>query len=459
MQVQCPQCASRLSFDQLSATLSLSGDSSSITDSATPPLVTSTLGDYEIESEIARGGMGIVLRARQISLDRPVALKVIGRGELATAEEVDRFRTEARAAANLDHPGIVPVYEVGCDNDTHFFSMGLIEGKSLSARLADGPLEPTEAASITKAIADAIQYAHDHGILHRDLKPQNILLDGEGTPRVTDFGLAKELQSDSELTHTGQVLGTPSYMSPEQARGQEVGKASDIYSLGALLYCLITGRPPHQAASAAETLILVLNCDICPPRKLNSRIPRDLETLCMKALDGEPGNRFASARDLGDELQRYIDGKPIRSRPIGPLRRGLKLCRRYPKTAAMLCLLLISVSGAIGLAWYGTIQRQAAEHQKIMNAHTTKSHASSAKYMRVTKQIFRERVARERSLGFVRAAEAYMRAGSYDESMAALQKALAVENTTEEMHEKVRGYIRDLEAMMSDSVQPTASES
>ena len=218
-------------------------------------------GDYEIESELARGGMGVVFRARQVSLNRPVALKMILAGQLANETDVKRFYTEAEAAANLDHPGIVPIYEVGQHEGQHYFSMGFIEGQSLAQRLAGGPLPPREAAALMARVAEAVEYAHSRGVIHRDLKPGNILLDRKGNPRVTDFGLAKKVQGDSGLTGSGQIMGTPSYMPPEQAGGKRgaVGPTADVYALGATLYCAVTGRPPFQAATPMDTVLQVLS--------------------------------------------------------------------------------------------------------------------------------------------------------------------------------------------------------
>ena len=221
-------------------------------------------GDYELLSEIARGGMGVVYKARQVKLNRLVALKMILAGNLAGEAEIRRFYLEAEAAANLDHPGIVPIYEVGQHEGQHYFSMGFVEGQSLAQRVAEGPLPPREAAALMVQIAEAVQYAHEKGVIHRDLKPGNVLLDAQGRPKVTDFGLAKKLQSDSGLTASGQIMGTPSYMPPEQAQGRaDIGPLADVYSLGAMLYCLLTGRPPFQAASAMDTLKQVLEQD--PP--------------------------------------------------------------------------------------------------------------------------------------------------------------------------------------------------
>jgi hypothetical protein len=281
-------------------------------------------GDYEIQSELARGGMGVVFRARQISLNRPVALKMILAGQLANDTDVKRFYTEAEAAANLDHPGIVPIYEVGQHEGQHYFSMGFVEGQSLAQRLARGPLPPREAAALMVKVAEAIEFAHQHGVIHRDLKPGNILLDRNGNPRVTDFGLAKRLQSDSGLTGSGQIMGTPSYMPPEQAEGSrgEVGPAADVYALGATLYELLTGRPPFRADTPLDTLIQVIDNQPVPPRSLNAKVPPDLETLCLKCLEKIPANRFRSAQELAEELERFLAGERILSgsRRLEPLR-------------------------------------------------------------------------------------------------------------------------------------------
>jgi eukaryotic-like serine/threonine-protein kinase len=305
-------------------------------------------GDYELLSEIARGGMGVVYRARQVSLNRPVALKMILAGNLAGEADVKRFHIEAEAAANLDHPGIVPIYEIGEHQGQHFFSMGFVEGTSLAAKVADGPLPPREAADLTMQVAEAMHYAHDKGVIHRDLKPGNVLLDLQGRPKVTDFGLAKKLQGDSGLTQTGQVMGTPSYMPPEQAEGKEVGPLADVYSLGAVLYCLMTGRPPFQASSPMDTLMQVLEREPVPPRQLNPSVPRDLETICLRCLEKEPGKRYASAAALAGDLDRYLSGEPILARPVGASERAAKWVRRRP-VIAVLAAMVVLISGA-GLA-------------------------------------------------------------------------------------------------------------
>jgi hypothetical protein len=262
--------------------------------------------------------MGVVYKARQVSLNRIVALKMILAGQLANDEDVQRFHAEAEAAAKLDHPGIVPIFEIGQHNGQHYFSMGFVEGESLATKAAAGPLPPREAADLVKRIAEAVEFAHQQGIIHRDLKPANVLLDREGQPRVTDFGLAKQTQRDTGLTGTGQVLGTPSYMPPEQAAGKsdQIGPAADIYSLGAILYCLLTGRPPFQAANPMDVLLQVLDQEPVPPRLLNHSLDRDLETICLKCLQKEPDRRYATTQQLADDLERFLTGESISARSL-----------------------------------------------------------------------------------------------------------------------------------------------
>ncbi|MCA9055292.1 MAG: protein kinase, partial [Planctomycetaceae bacterium] len=259
-----------------------------------------TLGDYHIVREISRGGMGIVYEAIQTRLDRRVALKVIRSGEFASTSEVQRFQMEAEAAARLEHPGIVPIYDVGESDGQHYFSMGYIEGPSLAAVLRDHPLEPRQSASLIEQVSRAVHYAHSRGIVHRDLKPANVLMDPAGLPKVTDFGLAKRSDVDSHVTRTGEVMGTPSYMPPEQAAGRlnEIGPLSDVYSLGGTLYALLTGRPPFQAANVVETLRQVLEREPIAPRQLNPAIPRDLETITLKCLEKSPAARYGTAEGL-----------------------------------------------------------------------------------------------------------------------------------------------------------------
>ena len=346
-----PSDQPRSPHDQPTAVL---GQDPSATPGASEPTRVRYFGDYELIQEIARGGMGVVFRARQVSLNRPVALKMILAGQLASETDVRRFHVEAEAAANLDHPGIVPIYEVGQHEGQHYFSMGFVEGQSLSQRLADGPLPAREAAELIRRVSEAIEYAHQHGVIHRDLKPANILLDRNGNPRVTDFGLAKKVQGDSGLTGSGQIMGTPSYMPPEQAGGKrgEVGPAADVYALGATLYALVTGRPPFQAATAMDTVIQVVSDEPVPPRRLNASIPRDLETICLKCLEKEPARRYASASDLAEDLGRYLAGEPIVARPVTRSERAVKWARRKPAIAALLGLVaLVTALGLGGVLW------------------------------------------------------------------------------------------------------------
>ena len=294
-------------------------------------------GDYELLNEIARGGMGVVYKARQIKLHRLVALKMILAGQLAGPEHVVRFYNEAEAAAQLDHPGIVPIFEVGLHEGQHFFSMGFVDGQSLAQRVARGPLPHCEAAQLVFEVAQAVQYAHEKGVIHRDLKPGNILLDMAGKPRVTDFGLAKLTEHKTDLTGTGQVLGTPSYMPPEQASGKanQIGQPADVYALGAVLYCLVTGRPPFQAASAVDTLMQVIKQDPVPIRQLNSEVPLDLETIALKCLEKEIPRRYGSARLLADELKRFLNGEPILARPVSAVERTWRWCQRNRLVAGL----------------------------------------------------------------------------------------------------------------------------
>ncbi len=310
-------------------------------------------GDYELLEEIARGGMGVVYKARQINLNRIVALKMILAGQLAGEEDVKRFYTEAEAAANLDHPGIVPIFEVGQHQGQHYFSMGYIEGQSLAQKVAGGPLPPREAAELVQKICEAMAYAHERGVIHRDLKPANILLDQNGQPKVTDFGLAKQMNVASSLTGTGQILGTPSYMAPEQANGQidQVGPLADVYAIGAILYCILTGRPPFQAASALETLMQVVNREPPAPRELNPSIPVDLETICLKCLNKTSKNRYTTPAEISQELERFMNGHPILARPVSRRERAWRWCKRNPAIASLLVSATLGIVASVSLAW------------------------------------------------------------------------------------------------------------
>ena len=327
-------------------------------------------GDYELLEEIARGGMGVVYRARQVSLNRIVAVKMLLFGKFSSDEFVKRFQTEAQAVASLRHPNIVAIHEIGEHEGQHYFSMDFIEGKSLTEFVRDSPLSAQQAAGYIKTIAEAIHHAHQRGILHRDLKPSNVLIDELDQPRVTDFGLAKQLKGDAELTATGQMLGSPNYMPPEQAdtkRGA-LGPNSDVYSLGAILYHLLTGRPPFLAETLEATLRQLMDSEPVPPRWLNASVPRDLETICLKCLEKSPRKRYPTAQALADELARYLRGEPIAARPVNRAERAWRWCRREPAIASLL-------AGLIVVFWFGFGSvlfewRRAEKHQRLAEAKT-----------------------------------------------------------------------------------------
>jgi serine/threonine protein kinase/tetratricopeptide (TPR) repeat protein len=311
------------------------------------------LGDYELLEEIGRGGQGVVFRARQKSLNRIVALKVVGLGQWATPAHLKRFRLEAEAAASLDHPCIVPIYEVGERDDQCYFSMKFIEGGQLDEVVEHSPISIRQAAELVSKVARTVHYAHEHGILHRDIKPGNILLDAKGEPQLTDFGLARLVESESTVTRTLEVLGTPSYMAPEQAAGNntELTAATDVFGLGAVLYQLLTGHPPFAGGTTYETIKLLLETEPRQLRLWNSKVDRDLSTICLKCLEKDPQRRYSSALALAQDLERWLKHEPIQARRIGVFARGKKLRQRNPTVAAVGALSLALVTAVGVIVW------------------------------------------------------------------------------------------------------------
>ena len=300
------------------------------------------LGDYELVEEVGRGGQGVVFRARQKSLNRTVALKVISLGQWASKGHLKRFRREAEAAASLDHPSIVPIYEVGEREGACYFSMKFVEGGQLDEVVKRAPMSIRQAAELIAKVARTVHYAHEHGILHRDIKPGNILLDAKGEPLLTDFGLAGLVEAESTITRTREALGTPSYMAPEQAAGNntQLTKATDVYGLGAVLYQLLTGQPPFAGGTTYETIKLLLETEPRQPRLLNPKIDRDLSTICLKCLEKDPKRRYASALALAEDLEHWLKHEPIRARRTGVFTHARKWVRRNPSIAAMTATLL-----------------------------------------------------------------------------------------------------------------------
>jgi WD40 repeat protein len=366
---KCPQCARPIAASAprglcpaclISSLLEpVDGATDDALEMPAPVAARERIGDYELLDEIGRGGMGLVFRARDLRLNRVVALKLILTGRLASEAEVKRFRAEAEAAAHLEHPNIVPIYEVGESEGRHFFAMKFMEGGSLARRCEvrgerderNDRLSPHTSALLLLKIARAIHHAHERGILHRDLKPGNILLDANGEPAVTDFGLARRIGGDSELTLSGAAVGSPSYMAPEQASGRsrEVTIAADVYSLGAVLFHLLTGRAPFAEDSAVATLRAVVEREPSRPSTLNHGIDRDLDTICLKCLAKAPARRYATAAELADDLERWQGGKPVFARPTGPGERALKWVRRHPAWAALIGFGVVALAAFIGM--------------------------------------------------------------------------------------------------------------
>jgi tetratricopeptide (TPR) repeat protein/predicted Ser/Thr protein kinase len=330
-------------------------------------------GDYELRAVLGKGGMGVVYRARQLSLNRAVALKMIKAGVLADDAELRRFQNEAEAVAALDHPGIVPIHEVGEHQGQRYFSMKLVDGGSLAASLDRYRDDPRAAARLVEEVARAVHHAHIRGILHRDLKPANILVDEQGRPHVTDFGLARKVEGDSELTQSGAIMGTPGYMAPEQAEGRRraITTATDVYGLGAVLYAVLTGHAPFEGDSVVEVLDQVRHRPPQRPSALNSRVGRDLEVICLKCLEKDPGRRYDSAAALADDLGRYLRGEPILARPVGSWTRAAMWCRRKPGLAGLIAALLVALLGGFaGVTWQW---REAVHQRKLLAIEQVKT--------------------------------------------------------------------------------------
>ena len=339
------------------------------------------VGGYALLEEIGQGGMGVVYKARQVQLDRLVAIKMLRSGS-SSRDDLIRFRTEAEAVAALAHPGIVQIHEVGEHEGRPYISLEYVEGGSLDKYLAGKSIPPREAAAIVQAIATTIEFAHRHGVVHRDLKPANILLSrGSGglTPKVTDFGLAKKLDGDGH-TRAGEVVGTPAYMAPEQAEGRlDIGPAIDVYAIGAILYECLTGKPPVTGHSFGEMMAKVRDDEPIPPRQLEARVPRDLETICLACLRKDPSRRYASAAHLAADLARFLEGRPVEARRVGPIERLSKWARRRPSAAALAavcCLFLAAVLAAVPVHIH-TLRCQVDEiSREKIEAHEKMRHAN-----------------------------------------------------------------------------------
>src|SRR5213595_2169950 len=349
----CPECGARIFADAprgfCSVCLFKTGLGGLVEENGeTPPMrIPTHFGDYELQGEIGRGGQGVVYRARQKSLNRTVALKIIVLGRWATARHLKRFRLEAEAAASLNHPCIVPIHEVGERDGCCYFSMNFVEGGQLDQVVRDTPMSTGQAAELIAKVARTVDYAHEHGILHRDIKPGNILLDQNGEPHLTDFGLARLVETESTVTRTMEVLGTPSYMAPEQAVGEsrKLTSATDVYGLGAVLYQLLTGQPPFAGGTTYETIRLLLDKEPRPPRLLNPKVDRDLSAICLKCLEKDPNRRYSSALALAEDLEHWLKHEPIHAKRSGVFTHTRKWVRRNPSTTVLVTLLLAVAIG------------------------------------------------------------------------------------------------------------------
>ena len=419
-------------LDRQAADLRLSNDPNRTTDQVSPPSANATglaglprvryFGDYELLEVIARGGMGVVYKARQVSLNRLVALKMILKGELAGERDVARFRAEAEAAANLDHAHIVPIYEVGEHEGQQYYAMRNVEGTSLNRHpRADVRKE----AELVATIARAVHYAHQHGILHRDVKPSNILVDSAGTPFVTDFGLAKRVDADRSLTESGALVGTPRYMAPEQAAGRrDLTVAADVYSLGVVLYERLTGRPPFDGESALEILRRVREAEPRRPTSIIQGLNRDLETICLKCLEKEPAKRYGSAETLADDLDRWLRGEPILARPVGQVERVWRWSRRNQTASILLATVVLALLTGTIVSWTFAVRAAAGTERAERAADDAKAAAA--------------REAEEKRLGRynlyiakIRLAQSAWRAGNFQRTVQLLQETRPAEGETD----------------------------
>ncbi|MGF1582406.1 MAG: protein kinase, partial [Gemmataceae bacterium] len=323
---------------------------------------------YEILSELGGGGMGVVYKARHLQLNRVVALKMILAGGHAGSEDIVRFLSEAEAVATLQHPNVVQVFEVSHHNNLPFMALEFVEGGSLGGKLKSGPLPANEAAKLVEQMAHGMNAAHQAGIVHRDLKPDNVIMTADGTPKITDFGLAKKIEGGSGLTQTGAIMGTPSYMAPEQAfgEGKRVGPAADVYALGAILYCCLTGKPPFQANTPLDTIRQVVSEEPKPPTQINPKVPKDLETICLKCLEKEPLKRYASAEALGEDLRKYLNDEPIAARPVSRTERAVKWVKRNTALAMSMAAVFLVLILGVGISTWQAV-RATKDPQKSLD--------------------------------------------------------------------------------------------
>jgi hypothetical protein len=385
-------------------------------------VVGSSPNGYEILAELGRGGMGVVYQARQTALRRIVALKMILGGGHASAGDLQRFGTEAESIARLQHPHIVQIHEVGEHGGLPYFSLEFCGGGSLEKRLAGTPLAPLQAAGVVEKLAQAMQAAHDKGVIHRDLKPANVLLAEDGTPKITDFGLAKKLD-EAGKTQAGSVMGTPSYMAPEQACGSiDIGPATDIYALGAILYEMLTGRPPFRASTPVDTILQVIHEEPAGPRQLQSKVPRDLETICLKCLQKEPHKRYASAAALADDLARFRSDRPILARPVGRVERTWRWCRRNPVVAGLLGLVAVCIVAAAVLLYQ---ERSETLHNLARAEGAEKDLTAQLKLTEAAERAKTEKLWQS-YLDQARAGRVSGRMGQRFDSLAALKKAAEI---------------------------------